>query len=266
MPNNLLKNRIALITGASSGIGAETALLLAQKAIHVVLVARRYERLQELAQVIENNSGKATVIQADLSVESERIRLFNYLNEQNLLPDILVNNAGLAWYGYFHQMPWDIANNIIQLNIAATTHLTLLFLPSMLAKRYGRIINIGSIAGKLPEQGITLYGSSKSYLDSFTTSIFRELRGTGVTASVVRAGPIKTEFFDSARKLENGGSIPAERLAVSSDRVARKIFNLILHPRRFAYVPFYMILSPLLETLFSWIIDLVGPLLLRRHK
>ncbi len=147
-----------------------------------------------------------------------------------------------------------------------TAHLMRLFLPSMKKKQYGRIINVGSIAGKLPEQGIAIYSSYKSFLDSVTTSVHRELRRSGVCVSILRAGPVKTEFFDTARGLENGGSIPAEKLAISSTRVANKIWGLINRPRRVAYVPFYLSISPLLEILFSWIIDLLGPLLLRQRK
>jgi len=258
--------KVALITGASSGIGAAAALLLASKGIHVILTARRLDRLQELQNEISIHSGNATVYQVDLSVEQEREKLYHWLDQQNLLPDILINNAGLAWYGYFHEMPWQIARDIIELNITAPAHLMRLFLPSMINKHYGRIINIGSIAGKLPEQGIAIYSSSKSYLDSITTVVHRELRNTGVCVSVLRAGPVKTEFFDTARGLENGGSIPAEKLAIPSSRVANKIWTLVKRPRRVAYVPFYLVASPLLEILFSWIIDLLGPLLLRKQK
>ncbi len=262
-----LKNEpVALITGASSGIGAKTALLLASKGMHVILVARRADRLNQLSKIISEDSGMATVVKADLTIEAERIKLFNYLSENNLLPDILINNAGIAWYGYFNEMPWNIARDILNLNIVAPTHLMQLFLPSMIQNKYGRVINIGSIAGKLPEQGIAVYSGSKSFLDSMTTSVHRDLRRSGVSVSVLRAGPVKTEFFDAARSLEKGKSVPAEKLAISSDRVARKVWSLIIHPRRVAYVPFYMAVSPLLEILFSNLIDLLGPLLLRRNK
>ncbi len=184
----------------------------------------------------------------------------------NLMPDILVNNAGLAWYGYFQEMPWAIAQDIIKLNIEAATHLTILFLPSMLQKKFGRVINIGSIAGKMPEQGIAVYSASKAYLDAFTTSIHRDLKRTGVSVTVIRAGPVKTDFFDTARSLENGGNVPAERFAIPAENVAKAIWNAVKRPSRVIYVPFYLVISPLLEFFFSSIIDQVGPLLLRRGK
>ncbi len=266
MPVNKFNNKIALITGASSGIGAAAALLLASKGIHVILTARRLERLQNIKEYISRAGGMSTIIQADLTKEAERLRLYQELTSRGLLPDILVNNAGLAWYGYFHEMPWTISRDIINLNIMAATHLTLLFLPSMVMKRFGRVINIGSIAGKLNEQGIAVYSASKSYLDAFTKSTHRELKHSGVTISVIRAGPVKTEFFDTARNLPKGGSIPAERFAIPSERVANAIWSAIRYPRRVVYVPFYMLFSPLLEILFSFVIDQVGPLLLKRGK
>lgn len=258
--------KTALVTGASSGIGESVSRLLAEKGIHVIGVARRLGKLKALEDSINATGGDFTPIEADLSKSARRIEVFEQLKSRGNLPDILVNNAGSAWYGYFYQMPWQVADDILSVNVKASTHLMRLFLPAMVEKRFGRVINVGSIAGKLPEQGISVYAASKSYLDTITTSIFRELRGSGVTVSVLRSGAVKTEFYDHARSLENGGSIPAEKLAISSSRVAGAAWSLIRHPRRYAYVPFYLAISPLLETLFSGVIDLVGPVLLRHKK
>lgn len=259
-PNNIL------ITGASSGIGAVTAEYLAMKGYPVVLVARRKEKLVELVNRIVRSGGNADYVEADLTDESQRLALFATLQERNLLPDILINNAGFGWYGHFETMNWTTARDLIRVNIEAVAHLTHLFLPSMLARGRGHIINVGSVAGKLPEQGIALYSSSKAFLDAFTSCIYRELRGTCVTTSVVRLGPIKTEFFDAARKHENGGNVPAEKLAIPAARVAKGIYRLIIHPRKVVYIPWYLVMSPLLELLFSGIIDLLGPLLLGKKQ
>jgi short-subunit dehydrogenase len=151
---------------------------------------------------------------------------------------------------------------MIALNITATSHLTSLFLPGMLKLPASRIINIGSISGKLPEQGIAVYSASKAYVDAFTKSLYRELRGTTVTASVVRAGPIKTDFYSRALELPFGGSVPGEFFAVNAEIVSRIVWRLIRHPVRCIYVPFYLFLSPLLEVLFSWLLDIIGPVLL----
>jgi uncharacterized protein len=265
-PPQFFMHKTALITGASSGIGESIAKNLAGQGIKVVLVARREDRLVEISKEIIDAGGMAIFYIADLTSESARFLLWKKLQDDNLVPDILVNNAGIGWYGYFYKMPWSIAKNLLRLNINSMVHLTSLLLPSMLMRNYGHIINIGSISGKLPEQGIALYSSTKAFMDSFTTILYRELVGSSVHVSVIRAGPIKTEFFDAARKMENGGSIPAEKFATSVTSVSNMVWKLLTNPRKVVYVPGWMIVSPLLESLFDWAIDLAGPLLLKTHK
>lgn len=263
------KNKTALVTGSSSGIGAAIAQKLADEGLRVILVARRLEKLEEVAAKIRSTGGLVVLYQSDLTRSEQRETLVNKIIDEVGIPEILINNAGLGWYGYFSQMPWQVAEELIALNIEASTHLTSLLLPKMLGLPTARIINIGSVAGKLPEQGIALYSATKAYLDTFTKSVYRELRGTHTSISILRAGPVKTEFFDRASDLPNGGRIPAERFAISSDRVANSVWGLIQSPHRYSYVPFYLFFSPLLEVLFSWALDLVGPILLkmseRRH-
>jgi uncharacterized protein len=261
-----VEQKTILITGASSGIGASAAEYLASKGYKVVLVARRKEKLAALVGKIQQRGGTAAFYEADLSLEDSRLELFSFFNEKHSLPDILINNAGFGWYGHYEDMNWKTGKELIGINIEAVAHLTRLFLPAMLERQFGRIINVGSVAGKLPEQGIALYSASKSFLDAFTSSLYRELKSSGVSASVLRLGPIKTEFFDAARKHENGGNVPAERLATSPEAVARAIHQLILHPRKVRYVPWYQAFTPLLEVFFSGLIDLVGPILLGKKN
>ncbi|MHC1741134.1 MAG: SDR family NAD(P)-dependent oxidoreductase [Anaerolineaceae bacterium] len=262
--NNYWNNKTALITGASGGIGAAIAETLAAQGMRVILVARDTQKLCKVTAQIRSNGGIANYYAFDLTLAENRISLINSIKNDYGIPDVLINNAGIGWYGYFSKMPWGVADNLISLNIETPAHLTSLLLPEMLKLERARIINIGSIAGKLPEQGVALYAASKAFLDTFTKSLFRELRGTTITASVLRAGPVKTNFFENAAEYENGSRIPAEKFAIFPEIVAQKVWSLIKHPRRFAYVPFYLFFSPLLETFFSWAIDLVGPLLLRR--
>jgi short-subunit dehydrogenase len=216
--------------------------------------------------MITESGGKAYVFPADLSSSEARATLAENILSELGSPDILINNVGIGWYGYFSQMPWDVAKELINLNISTTTHLTSIFLPHMLTLPKARIINIGSIAGKLPEQGIALYSASKAYLDAFSKSLFRELRGTNTTISVVRSGPVKTDFFDRSQNLAKGRRIPGELFAVKPERVSRCVWWLLQNPVRYAYVPFYLFISPLLEIFFSWIIDLIGPVLLRNSS
>lgn len=256
--------KTVLITGASSGIGEAAAYLLASKGMKVILTARRVERLKQAAEKINQSGGCAEVIKADLSLERQRALLFRKVIARYGRLDILVNNAGMGWYGYTTEMPWKTAEQLLQVNVAAMIQLTLLFLPVMQKQGSGHIINIGSIAGKMPNQGIAMYGASKSFMDAFTTSLYRELTGTGVHASVLRPGAVTTEFYDTAQKASRGLRTPGEGMAVTPARVAGAIWKLIQNPRRTAYVPAILSLSPWLDILFGWVIDRMGPLLLKR--
>lgn len=258
--------KTALITGASSGIGAETARLLAQKGLKVILVARRIEKLEQLAKEIVEAGGNARVTQADLSRDEDVQELLTQIHQGCIQPDVLINNAGFGWYGYFAEMPEEMVMEMLQVNVNAVVRLTREIIPYMQAKGSGAIINVSSIAGGMPNQGIALYAASKAFLDAFSTSLHREMKGSGVQVSVVRPGPVKTEFFETARNLPNGGSVPAERFSVSADKVAEAIVNLLDHPRRVVYVPGMLAISKWLEPLFGRLIDHLGPLLLRRHK
>jgi short-subunit dehydrogenase len=264
--NQSNKNKLVLITGASSGIGAATAQKLASEGMRVILVARRKDKLTALVEQINSRGGIAYCYASDLSMSENCILLANTIKTELGIPDVLINNAGIGWYGYFSQMPWQITQEMLSLNIEAATHLTSLLLPEMQKLNRGHIIFVGSIMGKMPEQGVAVYSASKAYLDAFSKSIYRDLRGTPLSISILRAGPVKTNFFDNAAAYENGGRIPAENIAISPDKIAEKVLSLINHPRRFIYVPFYTIVTPLLETFFSWLLDIIGPILLRKTQ
>lgn len=254
------QGKVAVITGASSGIGAATARLFASKGMRVFLVARRMERLLELQTEIESAGGKAQVVAADLRSEEMRVNVF----KQITAADVLVNNAGFGWYGYFHKMNWETARDLLQVNVGAMTHFTSLFLPGMRERNCGHIVNVGSISGSIPSQGIAMYAASKSFMDAFTTALCRELRGTRVHISVVRAGPVRTEFCESALRYENGGHVPTERVGVTPEHVARRIWELLQKPKRIIYVPRWLGIVPWVELGFGWLEDRIGPLLLKK--
>jgi len=258
--------KTALITGASGGIGAAIANQLAAQGLHVILAARRVDKLSTLAREFTTRGCHVLVMPADLSTPAGCEQLVRKLAQKNIQVDVLVNNAGFGWYGYFSQMPWQTALDMLSVNVSAVMHLTRLLLPAMLARRQGHIINIGSIAGGLPNQGIAMYSATKAFLDAFTTALYRELRGSGVQVSVVRPGPVKTPFFRNSVDQPGGKAIPGERLAVTPQVVSAAVSRLLVHPRRVLYVPRYMVFSPLLERLFHPLIDHVGPILLRRQQ
>jgi uncharacterized protein len=260
------KDKIAVVTGASSGIGAATAKRLAEEGMQVVLVARRLDLLKVLADEIRQNGGRSHILAADLTEETERIRVFKEIEKRFGNVDVLVNNAGLGWYGYGDEMSWKTAWEMLQVNVESVVQLSLSFLAKMRRRNAGHIINIGSISGSIPSQGIALYGATKSFLDNFTTALYRELTGTRVHVSVVRAGPVRTEFGEAALAQENGGHVPTEKIGVTADFVAWRIWKLLLRPRRVIYIPGWLRVVPWAELIFGWIIDRVGPLLLKRQK
>ena len=264
--NNEWKDKIAIITGASSGIGSATAKQLAKEGMQVVLVARRLERLETLAEEIRQSDGQPYILAADLTRETDRTRVFQEVTERFGGADVLVNNAGLGWYGYGDEMSWKIAWEMLQVNVETVVQLSLSFLAKMRQQDSGHIINVGSISGSIPSQGIALYGATKSFLDNFTTALYRELAGTRVHVSVVRAGPVRTEFGEAALAKENGGHVPTEKIGVTADYVAWRIWKLLLHPRRVIYVPDWLRVVPWAELAFGWIIDRLGPLLLKKQK
>jgi hypothetical protein len=254
-------DRLAVITGASSGIGQATARRLAAAGLRVVLVGRRLERLLHVRDEIVSAGGRADVICADLSSDVDRRRIFDHVGRA----DVLVNSAGLGWYGYFADMPWETARELLLVNVTAAAHLTSLFLPGMRLRRFGHIINVGSIAGSLPSQGVALYSASKSFMDAFTTALHRETVRSGVHSSVVRAGPVKTEFYQVAVRSRHSLQIPAERLGTTAGHVASRIWDLLLRPRRVVYVPRWLRIVPWVELTFGWLEDLLGPALLKRN-
>jgi short-subunit dehydrogenase len=263
---NHWKDKLAVITGASSGIGAATARRLARQGLQVVLVARRLDRLQTLSDEIRQSGGQAHIVAADLAQESDRARIFEQIENRFGNADVLVNNAGLGWYGYGSDMNWKTALEMIQVNVETVVQLSLSFLAKMRRRNSGHIINVGSISGSIPSQGIALYGATKSFLDNFSTALYRELSGTRVHVSVVRAGPVRTEFGEAALKKDNGGHVPTEHVGVTADLVAWRIWKLLLRPRRVIYVPGWLRVVPWAELSFGWIIDRLGPLLLKKRE
>ncbi len=265
-PAALGRTGLAVVTGASSGIGAATACGLASLGYRVVLAARRQDRLEALAADIRRAGGSAEIVPADLSTEDGPRRLFAEVSRRFGDAEVLVNNAGFGWYGYFEEMPADTARDMIQVNNASLVQLAVLFLPGMKRRRRGHIVNVSSVAGSIPSQGVAVYSATKSFVDSFTTALHRELRGTGVHVSAVRPGPVATEFYRTAASLASGRPVPAERFGVSARAVARVICRLLSRPRRAAYVPRGLKIIPLIELGFGWLLDRLGPLLLRRQS
>src|SRR5215831_17331812 len=181
----------ALITGASSGIGAELAVLCAQDAYDVVLVARRVDRLEDLASRLAKDHGiLARAMSGDLA--DPRAPSLIHDGMRGAPVDILINNAGFGIRGPFTSTDWDAEARLLQVNVGALVHLTKLFLPEMVQRRSGRILNVASTAGFVPGPFMAMYYASKAFVVSFSESIANELQGTGVSATVLCPGPTRT--------------------------------------------------------------------------
>jgi short-subunit dehydrogenase len=257
------EGRVAVVTGASSGIGKATAEKLAREGFRLALIARRKDQLNAVAEHIREQGGEAMAIPTDLANETECTSIMERVRATLGPVDILVNNAGLGWYGYSDTMPWDTARQMIEVNIASLTKLTLLFLSDMKQRGMGHIINIGSIAGSIPSQGVALYSATKAFVDALTTSLYRELTGTNVKVSVVRVGAVATPFYDVASKDPSSPRIPVEWLAIQPETVADRIWGLVKRPTRIIYIPRILRVVPWIELGFGWLMDRIGPLLLK---
>lgn len=192
-------NKTALITGASSGFGAEFAKLFAQDGCNLVLVARSKDALENLANELEKKySIHVTVLPEDLSVTANVEKVYAKLKTKKIEVDFLVNNAGFGDYGFFFEEEYGKLEQMINLNIQALTKLCHLFAPSMIKKGHGRILNVASTAAFQPGPLMAVYYASKAYVLSFSEALGNELEGTGVTVTTLCPGASATGFEKSA--------------------------------------------------------------------
>ena len=186
---------IAIITGASSGIGRDFAELYARDGHDLVLVARRRRELESLARTLGERYGVVCdAFPADLAKRLEREHLAARIRSIDDRVVALVNNAGLGTHGYFHETDLEREFDIIEVNIAAVTHVAKMVLPGMLARRAGRIVNVSSVAAFQPGPLMAVYYASKAYVQSFSEALAEEVAGTGVTVTAVCPGPTTTGF------------------------------------------------------------------------
>jgi hypothetical protein len=191
--------RWALVTGASSGLGREFALQLAQQGFGTVLVARRVERLRSLAKEIEERFGTPTMaVDVSLTEPEAPQRLHARLNSLGIALDVLVNNAGVGLYGAFADLPWEKESELLALDIRAVVHLTKLFVKDMIARDRGYVMLVGSIAAYQPAPTFAVYSAAKAFVVSFGEALAHELRSTGVSVTVFSPGVLATEFLDVA--------------------------------------------------------------------
>ena len=191
-------DRTALVTGASSGIGVEIARELARRGHGVTLVARRADKLADLAQELSGTGVRAEVLAADLADPDARAALPARARDLGLDVDILVNNAGLSTLGPVHRSDPESELRMIEVDVVAVADLCSRFLPDMVRRRRGGVLNVASTAAFQPLPGQAGYGASKAFVLSYTRALAGELRGTGVGAAVLCPGPVDTGFGEAA--------------------------------------------------------------------
>ena len=187
----------AMITGASSGIGEEFARQLAARGHGVFLVARREDRLRTLAEEVQREYGvRAEYATADLADPADRQRLPGLVAERGLDVGILVNNAGFTTVGDVHENP-DRQVGMIRVNVEALVDLTTMWLPGMVERGSGAVVQVASVAGFQPIPVQSVYAATKAFVLHFSEATAAELKGTGVTMTALCPGPVKTEFVEA---------------------------------------------------------------------
>jgi hypothetical protein len=190
----------ALITGASFGIGLELARIFAREGHNLVLVARSADRLRALASELEKSQAtRSLILAADLTEPGAAAYVLDQTKRANITVDILVNNAGFGQYGLFVENDLEECLRQVQLNITTLTHLTRLYLPEMIARKSGRILNVASAAAFMPGPLMAVYFATKAYVLHFSEAIANELAGSGVTVTCLCPGATTTEFHKRAK-------------------------------------------------------------------
>jgi len=193
------KNITALVTGASSGIGKALARELASQGAHLILVARNAQRLEQEAEDLRIRFDvNVHVFPEDLARLEERLELFAWIQKIGLTVDVLVNNAGLAHYGPFEKASFEDTNAMLDLNVHALTHLTRLFLPGMLERRTGGVLNVASTAGFQPLPNLSVYAASKAFVLNFSEALWAECKSRGVRVFCLCPGNTLTRFHQTA--------------------------------------------------------------------
>lgn len=218
--NAALVPKTALITGGSSGIGFEFARIFAKNGYSLVIVAKDKKKLEAAAKLVEKEFGvPVKSIAKDLSDSLAPKQIFDELQKEKIFVSVLVNNAGFGVFGKFSETEWEKERELLQVNMVSLTELAKLFLPKMLSQKSGKILNVASTAAFQPGPLMALYYASKSFVLFFSEAIANELKGTGVSVTVLCPGPTATGFAERANlggtKLMGGKVMTAEQAALA---------------------------------------------------
>jgi hypothetical protein len=224
---------VAIITGASGGIGYEIALLFAQQKMDIVIVARNEKKLENIKSAIEQQYNNIVFcVATDLATSEGIVDINHCVNTNELSVNYLVNNAGFGDYGFFTERSMEKYSEMLGLNIISVTELTYYYAKQMIKNGKGRILNVASTAGIQPDPYFAVYGASKAYVISLTEAIHKEFENTRVTATVLSPGATKTKFMERAdmsdAKLYESGVMSAKKVAqVGFDGMMRGTLHVI---------------------------------------
>ncbi len=217
--------KVALITGASTGIGRELAWIHAENGGDLIIVARRKDKLEELQKQLVSKYGvEVRIIVKDLGTANAPQEIYDEIKSNNIDIEYLINNAGFGGIGKFHEREWQQDAAMINLNIMALTNLTRLFLPDFIKQNRGRILNVSSTASLIPGPLQAVYFATKAYVSSLSNAIAEELRGTKVTITNLMPGATETEFG----KLSGMERTEAFKTTASANLVALDGYNAML--------------------------------------
>jgi short-subunit dehydrogenase len=250
-----LRGAVVVITGPSSGFGERTALRFARAGSTVVLAARRVERLEALAGRIGAHGGTALPVRCDVMVHEDIERLRDVTLQTFGRCDVLVNNAGLSGAGPFRDVEVERLEQVIATNLTGLVLCTKAFLPSMLERGRGHIVNVASLAGRFATPGAAVYGATKHGVVAFSEALYHELRGTGVLVTSVNPGFSPTEGFPM-----RGTPAP---ILLDPDRVAGMIVDIVRRgrapeisiPRALAVFQIFRVITP---PLYRWGVGVVS--------
>jgi len=206
------RGKVALITGATGGLGKEFTKIHAQKGGDLVLVGRNQSKLDSLKEEIEKEyKVKVTTIAIDQSQLDSSEKIYEEVKKKGISVEYLINNAGLGGQGNFHERTMEIDMNIININMIALTKLTKLFLPDFVKRGHGKILNVSSTAGNVPGPLQAVYYATKAYVTSLSNALWREVEGTGVTVTALLPGAMNTGFakasgLENTKMFQNTGS------------------------------------------------------------
>ncbi|MGG3737961.1 SDR family NAD(P)-dependent oxidoreductase [Aeribacillus pallidus] len=257
MLNPWLKGKRVVITGASSGIGKEMALLAAGCGAHVILLARREEKLREIANQIEQEQGSVTVMALDVTDSRQVEEVFTKLLTMFPKIDVLINNAGFGLFQEIVDMKMEDVHRMFDVNVLGLIACTRQVIPHMKANQCGHIINIASQAGKIATPKSSVYAATKHAVLGFTNSLRLELQAFGVFVTAVNPGPIDTDFFAIAD--ESGTYVKnVKRWMLRPEQVAEAVIACLGTNRREINMPRWMNVGSKLYQLFPSLVERLG--------